>query len=362
MRERSNIRRMAGYVPGARPTQPAIRLNTNENPLEPSPAAIAAIADITPTMLQRYPDPRAAALCKAIAGYHALSPDQVLATNGSDELLRLAVTTFADPGKAIGILDPGYDLYGVLSAIQDCPLARVSLDDNWLPPEDAATCWNEAGARLVLIANPQAPSGRLLPREWLLRVAAGLDGVLLVDEAYVDFVDPALQYGLTEEIGRVPNLILSRTLSKGHALAGLRLGYGLGPADLIAPMKDKVRDSYNVDAIAQHVACAALVDTGQAKKSWDLVRAERQRLAGALGVLGIETLPSQANFLLARIPSVFGGAQELHDALAARRIYVRRLTAPRLAPFLRISVGAPEENNALIAAIESLLPQSGQST
>ena len=354
MFERANIHRMDGYVPGAQPSAPATKLNTNENPQGPSAAVMAALAGIGPAMLQRYPDPLSTELRTAIARYHAKGVDQVIATNGSDELLRLAVTTFADPGTAIGVLDPGYDLYNVLARIQDCPIARIGLRDDWLPPYDIARQWNETGARLALIANPQAPTGILLSRDWIMRVAAEFRGVLLIDEAYVDFVDPALGYDLSAEIGLVPNLLISRTLSKGHSLAGLRLGYGLGPSHLIAPMLHKVRDSYNIDAIAQMLGRAAFDDPAHARHGWDLVRSERNRLSLALEGLGIATLPSQGNFLLAHVPAAtFGDAGMLHTALAGQGIHVRWLNAPRLAQWLRITIGTPAENDRLLAALRS---------
>lgn len=355
MLERPNIRRMQGYVPGVQPPSPAIRLNTNENPSEPSASVMAALAGIGPAVLQRYPDPLATDLRAGIARYHGRDVDQVIATNGSDELLRLVVTTFVDPGRAIGVLNPGYHFYNVLAGVQNCPLARVNLTDDWLPPDDAAERWNQAGARLVLLANPQAPSGVLLSQDWILRLADQFHGVLLVDEAYVDFIDPSIDHDLVREIGRIPNLLVARSLSKGHSLAGLRLGYGLGPAELIAPIIHKVRESHNVDAIAQHLGRAALEDTDRARASWDLIRAERGRLAQALDELGIATLPSQGNFLLAHVPASGGGARALHAALAGHDIHVRWFDVPRLSDWLRITIGTVAENDRLLALLATML-------
>lgn len=356
MFERPNIRRMSGYEPGKQPAAPAIKLNTNENPLAPSDAVMAALATITPAMLQRYPDPLASRLRQEIARYHGCAVDQIVATNGSDEFLRLTVTTFADPGQPIGIVEPGYNLYAVLAAIQDCPLAAVPLDENWMPPEDLAARWNRAGARLALLANPHAPSGTLLSVGDIARLAEAFDGVLLVDEAYVDFVDPRRGHDLIPLIDQFPNLLLARTLSKGHSLAGLRLGYGLGAAGLIAPMLTKVRDSYNVDAVAQHVATATFVNPEGARRSWALVRTERERLAAALRIRGFETAPSEANFLLAKVPASFGSAEALLAALAEHDLYLRWLDVPRLVDCLRITIGTVAENDRLIAALDQLMP------
>ncbi len=355
MFERPNISRMTGYEPGMQPAAPAIKLNTNENPLAPSDAVMAAIATITPAMLQRYPDPLAIGLRQEIARYHGCAVDQIVATNGSDELLRLAVTTFVTPGQSIGVVEPGYNLYAVLAAIQDCPLMGVPLLENWMPPEDLAERWNRAGARLALLANPHAPSGALYPVDDVVRLAAAFEGVLLVDEAYVDFVDPLRGHDLIPLIDQIPNLLLARTLSKGHSLAGLRLGYGLGTAELISPMLTKVRDSYNVDAVAQHVATATFVNSEGARRSWDFVRVERERIAGSLHARGFKTVPSEANFLLAKVPTSFGSAEALLQALAERDLYVRWLDGPRLSDCLRITIGTVAENDRLIAVLDQLV-------
>ncbi len=352
MYERSNIRRMTGYVPGEQPRGPAIKLNTNENPLTPSDALMKALSDITPTMLQRYPDPSAAKLRGAIADYHGCDVDQVIATNGSDELLRLAITTFAAPEHAIGVVEPGYNLYGVLASIQDCPVARAVLEDDWQVPADIAERWNKAGARLALLANPHAPSGLLIPSGTIARLAAEFQGALLVDEAYVDFADPVHAHNLVSLIDYHPNLLLVRTLSKGHSLAGLRLGYGLGRASLVGPMLTKVRDSYNVDAIAQHVATIAFGDVETTRKSWTFVRSERQRLSEALRGRGFHVFPSEANFVLVRVPECLGRASGLYEALAAGHIHVRWFDQARLDACLRITIGTTTENDCLLRAID----------
>ncbi|MDF0490121.1 histidinol-phosphate transaminase [Sphingomonas sp. H39-1-10] len=354
MYERSNIRRMTGYVPGEQPCAPAIKLNTNENPLAPSNAVMQALSDITPAMLQRYPDPRAAKLRGAIANYHRCDVEQVIATNGSDELLRLAITTFAAPGHAIGVVEPGYNLYGVLASIQDCPVARAVLEDDWQLPADLAERWNKAGARLALLANPQAPSGLLIPSGTIARLAAEFQGVLLVDEAYVDFMDPVHAHNLVSLLDYHPNLLLVRTLSKGHSLAGLRLGYGLGAASLVDPMLTKVRDSYNVDAIAQHVATVAFGDVETTRKSWEFVRGERQRLSDALRGRGFHVFPSEANFVLTRVPESLGPASGLCEALAAEHIHVRWFDQARLDACLRITIGTTLENDGLLRAIDRI--------
>src|SRR5882724_3746962 len=277
--ERTHLKTMQGYTPGVQPDTPVIKLNTNENPYPPGAAAVHALSTLSAEMLQRYPDPLAAAFRASAAGLHHLAPENVIATNGGDELLRLALTTFLDPGKPLGLLTPSYSLYSVLATIHGSPLASVPLGNDWSVPDDTAERWNAAGAPLAILTNPHAPSGTLASAAELHRLALTFRGVLLVDEAYVDFVDPEIGHETSALVAAHPNVLLLRTLSKGYSLAGLRLAYGLGDAELVAPMLSKTKDSYNVDAVAQAVGAAALQDVRSASASWEAVRNERETLA-----------------------------------------------------------------------------------
>lgn len=359
--ERAHIRKMHGYVPGKQPTDPtAIKLNTNENPYPPSPAALAALGDIGPEELRKYPSPFAENLRNTIADLHGLSVDHVMAVNGGDELLRLVITTFVEPGQPIGVLDPSYSLYPVLAQIHGSPVVAVPLAEDWSVPDDAGARLDDAHAPLTFIVNPHAPSGTLLPVDRVRALAAALPGVLVVDEAYVDFVDPALGHDVVELVKTSPNLILLRTLSKGYSLAGLRCGYALGAPELIAPMLTKTRDSYNLDAIAQRVAAAALSDRAYARETWRKVREERARLREALRAMGLESPPSQSNFLLVRVPGGPEAAVALHQGLERRGLLVRYFgDDARLAGKLRITVGTPEQNLRLLDAIRELRPEAG---
>ncbi len=259
--ERAHLRAMQGYTPGRQPDTPAVKLNTNENPFPPGAAVARALSSFPPDMLRRYPDPLAGAFRASAARLHRLAPANVIATNGGDELLRLALTTFLDPGKPLGLLTPSYSLYSVLAAIHGSPLAGVPLGSDWSIPRDTAERWNAAGVPLAILTNPHAPSGTLASIAELHHLARTFRGVLLIDEAYVDFVDPEIGYESTTMVAACPNVLLLRTLSKGYSLAGLRLGYGLGAEQLVAPMLSKTKDSYNVDAIAQALGTAALDDS-----------------------------------------------------------------------------------------------------
>lgn len=355
--ERDNIRRLDGYRWGEQPDgAEVVKLNTNENPYPPTPAVQRALETLRAELLRTYPRPTADPLRDALARLHGVERGNVLVTHGGDEALRLAMTTFVDPGATFAMAEPSYSLYPVLAAIQDAAVVRLPLGDDWELPEDAAERLNAAAAKLTCLVNPHAPSGHLTDASRLEDVARALDGVLLVDEAYVDFTDPALGYDLTPRVRAQPNLLLLRTFSKGYSLAGLRLGYLLGHEALIRPMLEKTRDSYNVDAISQALGEAALGDRDYAADTWRRVREARRGLRDGLGQLGLPCPDSQSNFVLAQVPATARRtARELYLALKRRGILVRHFDAPRLADRLRVSVGTPEQNQRLIAALGELL-------
>ena len=353
--ERAAIARMNGYVYGEQPGDPnVVKLNTNENAHPPSPAVARALATFDVEQLRRYPPATAAPLRRQFAARLGVDADQVVVTNAGDEALRLALTTFVGPGATVGLTAPAYSLMPVLAAVQECRVHELPLTPAWQPPADCAARMNAAGAKLSCIVNPHAPSGALLSAAAVSALARALDGVLLVDEAYVDFVAPARQHDLAALLGTHANLLLLRTLSKGYALAGLRVGFLVGDAALIAPVLAKTRDSFNVDAIAQVLAAAALADTEYAAARWRAIRAERGRLESRLRNVGFEVFPSEANFLLAKAPPGVCAA-DLQSQLRARGVLVRHFDAPRLRDHLRITVGTAAENDALLAALGGLI-------
>ena len=358
--ERPNVRDMAGYVWGEQPEDPdQCKLNTNENPYPPSPEVAAALRTFDAASLRTYPQPTADKLRTELAERHGLDIDNVLVTNGGDEALRLAVTTFAAPGAPLGCAHPSYSLYPVLAHIQDAPVLQACYCDDWTLPKGFAAQANAAGTRLTCLVNPHAPSGRLMDVDQCAQLAAELDGVLLLDEAYADFIDPALGYDSAPLLRDFDNLLILRSFSKGYSLAGLRLGYLLGQPALIAPLLTKTRDSYNVDAISQALGLAALADPAYAADTWTQVRKERQRLREELAGLGLPSPASQANFLLASVPAGSGpSAAELQAGLRARGILVRHFSAPKLHDKLRITVGAPQQNQRLLKALQGLLADS----
>ena len=226
--------------------------------------------------------------------------------------------------------------------------------EDWSLPANFATALNTAGAQLTCVVNPHAPSGHLTPSSELGALAAALDGVLLIDEAYVDFVDPELMHDAVGLIRTCDNVLLLRTFSKGYALAGLRLGYLIGAESLITPILEKTRDSYNVDAISQVLGLAAIEDQAYAQARWADVRAERHRLQAQLAQLGFRCAASEANFLLADVPAPLEAAT-LKASLQANDILVRYFDHPRLARALRISIGTRDENEQLLGVLRQLV-------
>lgn len=353
--ERDDIQRMAGYTWGEQPgSSDVIKLNTNENPYPPSPAVATALASVDAQSLRRYPPPLANDFRDRAANLHGVERDWLIATNGGDELLRLLVTTFMEPGTPLATTKPSYSLYPVLAAVQGCATVEVPLGANFTLPEDLAARANAAGAGLTCVVNPHAPTGALFPIAAIDRLAQALDGLLLIDEAYVDFVDPDRGHDAVSLVHRHPNVVLLRTLSKGYALAGLRFGYGIAQPHLIAPMLEKTRDSYNLDLIAQVLATAAINDQAWAKANAQRVRAERTRLQNGLYALGFDVPASQANFLFARVPAG-QDALGLKRDLQAAGILLRHFPTADLDNRLRVSVGSERENDVLLQRLGELL-------
>ncbi len=340
---RSTILAIDGYVPGEQPPPGArvTKLNTNENPYPPSPRVLDAVRAVPPHALQRYPHPMARQFRAAASSVLDVPEDAILAGNGSDDILTIATRTFLAPGDALAYPEPTYSLYPVLARLQDARIVTVPWKSEWALPVEALVA---TGARAIYLANPNAPSGTCVSVAEVEALARAFDGVVLVDEAYVDFADAnCLELAL-----RLRNVVVSRTMSKAYSLAGVRFGFAVTRPETVREMA-KVKDSYNCDAIAIAAASAAILDQEYARDTWTKIRGERGRLTRALETLGWSVLPSQANFVLATVPG--GDAAHVHAALKARGVLVRFFDAPGLRDELRISVGTPEDTDALIAAL-----------
>ena len=325
-----HIRSLEGYVPGEQPKSArVVKLNTNENPYPPSPKCAKALADFDAARLRRYPDPDCNELRAVLAKLNGTTPDRVFVGNGSDEILSLAARCFVENDEAIGSLDPSYSLYKTLAAIRDVK-------------------WNSGKISLFLWTNPNAPTGEFAAPATIAKFAAKFKGVVIIDEAYADFARENCMSLATAKKNR--NIIVMRTFSKSYSLAGLRVGYCVGPNDLIDAMY-KVKDSYNVDAIAQAVATAAAKDQKWMKANVAKVRKTRKRFTKELEKRGWDVIPSESNFVFTKPPAPFA-AKTVFDGLKAKNIFVRHFAGPLTGDRLRITIGTDGEIDTLLAALD----------
>ncbi|NJL86364.1 MAG: histidinol-phosphate transaminase [Leptolyngbyaceae cyanobacterium SM1_1_3] len=333
-----------GYVPGEQPPPgtPVLKLNTNENPYPPSPKAIAVLRSLDSEWLRRYPDPYAKSFCQALSAVLEIPSDWVIVGNGSDELLNVIIRACAEGrDRPVVYPVPTYVLYRTLSALHPATAIEIPYGDDFQLPLAALVA---AQGALTFVASPNSPSGHQTPLAELRQLAQQVAGVLVIDEAYVDFAEGSA-LGLALEF---ENVIVLRTLSKGYALAGLRLGFGIANPKLLAGLF-KVKDSYNIDAIATQVATAAMADQVYKNACVEKVKASRAQLTLDLKNLGFAVLNSQGNFVLTTPPS--SSAAFLQTALKAKGILVRYFDQPGLTDKLRITVGTDAQNQKLLEAL-----------
>lgn len=342
---RSNIDSLEAYVPGFQPKGGGfIKLNTNENPYPPAPGVFQTLRDFDPERLRRYPEPISSRLREKIASTYGFDPENVIVGNGSDELLGMALRTFAGEGDRVLYPVPSYSLYGVLSQIQGAEPVEMALDEDFGLSDE----FIKAPARLKFIASPNSPTGTVYPERLIERLADETDGVVVVDEAYADFSEEtALRL-----VGKLPNVIVLRTFSKSYSLAGLRVGYAFGAPGFIAGMM-KVKDSYNMNTISALLAEAALDDQQYLKEKVGLIKAERLSLAKQLEELNFQVFPSGANFLFCRPPN--GKAKMIFNELLEKKILIRYFDTPLLNTYLRITIGTRQEMETLIVALQGIL-------
>lgn len=342
---RPTIRSMHGYTPGEQPApgERVVKLNTNENPFPPSPKVMQAIQQIEPEQLRRYPNATADAFRRAAADVLEVSADMIMAGNGSDDVLAVAMQTFLSAGDTLAYPNPTYSLYPVLAELDDVKVAEVPWEKDWSLPIDALLATK---ARAIFLANPNAPSGTSISPQKIEELCKDFKGVVLIDEAYVDFADDNCLPLVRDH----ENVVITRTLSKAYSLAGLRFGYAVAQAGVIQEM-NKARDSYPCDAISLVAATAAISDQEYARKTWEHVKAERQRVSSELTQLGWKVLPSHANFIFAAAPD--GAGKRAYLALKEQGILVRHFDKPGLSDKIRITIGTSQENNALIGGIKT---------
>lgn len=337
------------YVPGEQPKLAnLVKLNTNEHPWGPSPKVIEAIQTEVTANLRLYPDPNADALKNKLADYHGVKAEQVFVGNGSDEVLAHIFYGLFQHGKPVLFPDITYSFYPVYTGLYGIEARLVPLDEHFaIRPEDYT---GDCGG--IIFPNPNAPTGRLMPLGDIETIAANNPDVpVVVDEAYVDFGgESAIQL-----VDRYPNLLVTQTLSKSRSLAGLRVGFAIGHADLIEAL-ERVKNSFNsypLDRLAIVGAVAAYEDETYFREATDYVIRERERLTAGLQTLGFEVLPSVANFVLARHPG-FAGA-DIAAGLRERSIIVRHFNKPRIENHLRITIGSTEQNDALLGALPEIV-------
>jgi histidinol-phosphate aminotransferase len=337
---------MDGYTPGEQPSpgERVIKLNTNENPFPPGPKVMAAIQNVESEMLRRYPSPSGEPFRASASKVLGVPKDWILCGNGSDDLLTIATRTFVGAGGVLAAPDPTYSLYPILAQLEEAKYQAVPWEKNWSLPADALIA---AKPNAIFLANPNAPSGTLVPPDEIAKLADATDALVLVDEAYADFAEQNCLALVKDHA----NVVVTRSFSKAYSLAGLRFGYAVAQPVVIEEM-NKAKDSYNVGAIATTAACAAIEDHEYAAMTWQHVRGERDRLTRELEALGWEVLPSQANFILATVPG--GGGREMYLGLKRQGILIRYFDLPGLTDKVRITIGTSQENNALLGGIKAL--------
>jgi len=342
---RENIEKAKGYEPGFQPAETdVVKLNTNENPYPPSPAVMEAIRDISEEQMRRYPDPHGNKFRKAAAEVNGVGPDYIMCCNGGDELLKIAIRAFCDENRPLAYPVPTYSLYPVLANLQNCKAIEAPFDSEFNLPAKLAA----AGASLTIVCNPNAPTGSFVSVDEMKPLAGKLSGVLLIDEAYVDFAED----NCAALVKDFDNVIILRSMSKGYCLAGIRLGYAIAQPALIAGLM-KVKDSYNVDAVAITAATAAIRDQAYFQQNIKKVKDERARLTQQLRDLGFNVPDSSGNFVLAKCKN--HKAVEIYEKLVERKIYVRYFAYPNLNDKLRITVGTSEQNDKLLVALKEIL-------
>ncbi len=336
------------YVPGEQPPdgEDWIKLNTNESPLPPSPRVVEAIRAATDDSLRLYPSPTGAPARRAIAKHFHLDPAQVALGNGGDELIEMSFRAFAGAGDRVAYPTPTYPLFE--------PLCRIhEVVPSPQPSGDAFTWSSELvddPAPLKFLVNPNSPTGTWHGRPSVERVLLRSQGVVVLDEAYVDFAVES-QVAL---LANHKNLLILRTMSKSYALAGMRIGFALGDPELISAL-DMVKDSYNVDRLAIVAACAAIEDDEHHRKIVDYVVAERGWVEDQLRELGFESYsPSATNFVFVK-PALGNSAAAVADALRERRILVRHYDRDPIAGWFRITIGTRDQHERLLAALREIL-------
>jgi len=342
---RPNIAAMKGYVPGEQlRDDQIIKLNTNENPYPPSPRVFAALRKSINGSLRLYPEPLSDGLRSVAAAVYGVKPYNVIAGNGSDEILSILMRCFVGAGDRVALPVPTYSLYDTLIEIQQGEQTSVDYPADFAVPQ----ALGGQRAALTFLCNPNSPSGTLAPLPDIEKLARTVSGILVVDEAYVDFAESEGSSALPM-IRTLPNLVVLRTFSKSFALAGMRIGLAFASEEIIAGMM-KVKDSYNLNRLSMVAATAALQDMPWMTRSVRRIQRSRKKLTAGLKKLGYSVYPSHANFVLAQKKGE--RLQGIYEALKRKKILVRYFDTPGLQDALRITVGTSQEIQALLKEMQ----------
>ncbi len=340
------------YTPGEQPRdRKYIKLNTNESPFPPSPRAIAAAREEV-ARLELYSDPTAKGLCEALAANLGVDADEVLPTNGSDEILNFAFMAFCDEEHPAAFADITYGFYSVFAEINRVPYTEIPLDASLaIRPEDyMGIC------KTIFLANPNAPTGLVLPRAQIERIiASNPDHIVVVDEAYVDFGAESC----VPLIHTYDNLLVTRTFSKSRSMAGARLGVGVACRALIRDLNaiKYATNPYNVNRMTMAAGIGSLADEDYTLANCQTIIENRSYTQAALAARGFEMTDSHTNFVFAKHPALDGGA--LYEGLRQRGILVRHFTAPRIAAYNRITVGTRAQMDAFLSAVDEIMAEAG---
>lgn len=345
------INGIAPYVPGEQPRdRQYIKLNTNENPYYTSERARSYITDDVLKNLKRYCDPESKPLAEAIAKYYGVDESNVLVTNGSDEALAFCFRAYG--GRGMCYADVTYGFYDVFADMYDCPVEHIALEEDFTI--DCKKYLNRAG-RTIVIANPNAQTGIAVSANEIEKIVAGnRDGIVIVDQAYVDFFGQ----NVIPLIKKYGNLVVVNTFSKSRSLAGARVGFVIADGELIADLK-KIKYSfhpYNVNTLSMLLAKGAIEDEEYFRSTLSLIKNTRGVLTRGLCGMGFQVLPSSANFVLARRPGL--GGEELYLKLKAKGILVRHFADERIKDFIRITVGTEKEADTLLRALGEIIGET----
>jgi histidinol-phosphate aminotransferase len=343
---------LKAYVPGEQPKDKKyIKLNTNESPYPPSESVKRAVLSEAGELML-YSDPEATLLTGKCTELYGVSPDMVLMTNGSDEILNFAFMAFSDSEHPIAFPEITYGFYPVFAELNGIPYEKIPLREGFrVDPEDYIGL-----GKNIVIANPNAPTGIALPLSDIERiVASNPDNVVIIDEAYIDFGGESA-VPLT---GKYDNLIVTMTFSKSRSMAGARLGFGIASPQLIRDMNTikYSTNPYNVNRMTQAAGVAALTDNSYYMDNCKRIVETRKYTADALSSLGFEVLPSSANFLFAKCSRISG--EELYLELKSRGVLVRHFSDPRISEYNRITIGAREDMEKLVALVGDILNEKG---